>query len=184
MKVPVEVSARHVHLSQKDFEKLFGKSAKLIPIKKLSQPGEFASKETITIISGKNKIENVRVLGPTRKNSQLEISRTDAFKLKINPPLRISGNIKGAPKIKAKGKKGTAEIPTIIAKRHLHISSQQAKKFKLKNKQIIKIKIKGKRALIFDEVVVRNKGYLSFQIDTDEANAAGINKKSFGEIIK
>ncbi len=186
MKILTEVSARHIHLSQKDLEKLFGKNHKLKPIKKLSQPGEFASKETVTITSGKNKIENVRVLGPTRNKSQLEISQTDAFKLKINPPLRISGDLADVKKIKVKGKKGTAMISTIIAKRHIHLSEKESKKYKLKNKQKVSVKMKTKRPVTFNDVQIRVKPEYksSFHLDTDEGNAAGIKNKTYGEIVK
>ena len=186
MRIPIEVSARHVHLSKKDLEKLFGKNYKLKVLKKLSQPGQFASKETVTLINQNNKIENVRILGPTRKNSQVEISITDAIKLKIKPVIKLSGNLFNTPKISVKTKKGTVKINAIVAKRHLHISEIQAKKLKLKNHQEIKIKTKGKRELIFEKIIVRvDKNFdLAFQIDTDEANAAGIYKKCFGKIVK
>ncbi len=184
MKILTETSARHIHLCEKDLKKLFGKT-KLIPIKKLSQPEQFAAKEIVTLIN-KNKKLNLRVIGPTRDYSQIEISKTDAIKLKINPPLRLSGHIKNAVKIKVLGPKGNTNIPVIIAKRHIHLSDKEAKKFKLKNKQKVSIKIKGKRGLIFNEVLVRTgKQHKSaFHIDTDEANAAGISNKTFGEIIK
>jgi putative phosphotransacetylase len=138
MKIKTEVSARHIHLSIKDLEKLFGKSYSLKSSKKISQPGQFASTDTITIIGKKSEIKNVRVVGPIRENSQLEISQTDAIKLGIKAPVRISGNIKDAPKIKIKGKKGTANVPVIVAKRHIHLSDKEAKKYKLNDKQILK----------------------------------------------
>lgn len=181
MKIPVETSARHIHLSEKDFKKLFG-NKRLIPIKKLSQPGEFASKETLNLIKGKNKISNVRVVGPLRKSSQIEISKTDAIELEINPPVRMSGNIRGAPKIKIKNTK----IPVIIAQRHLHCSEKDAKKLKIKNHQKISIKISGKRETTFHDIIARvSDNYkLALHIDTDEANAAGINKKAYGYILR
>jgi len=188
LKIPIEVSARHIHLSEKDFKKLYRKNSKLIPIRRLSQPGEFASKEKAEIINGKNKIENLRIVGPLRKNSQVEISFTDAYNLKLSPipKLRLSGDIKGATKILVKGSKAQLKIPIIIAKRHLHCSEKDAKKMKLKNNQIIKIKVLGKRGLIFDNIVVRvRKDFkIALHLDTDEANAAGISKKGYGRIIK
>jgi propanediol utilization protein len=187
MKVPIEISARHVHLSKKDFEKLFGKEKKLESIKNLSQSGEFASKNKVDIIN-KGKRLNARIVGPFRKNSQAEISLTDAYNLILNPlpKVRISGDLKGTTQILIKGSKGQTKIPIIIAQRHLHCSEEDAKKLKLKNNQIIKIRISGKRGLIFDNVVVRIKENFktSVHLDTDEANAAGISGKVFGEIIK
>jgi putative phosphotransacetylase len=186
MKIKTEVSARHIHLSIKDLEKLFGKSYSLKSSKKISQPGQFASTDTITIIGKKSEIKNVRVVGPIRENSQLEISQTDAIKLGIKAPVRISGNIKDAPKIKIKGKKGTANVPVIVAKRHIHLSDKEAKKYKLKDKQIVSVEINSKRRLIFSEVPIRVKENFksSFHIDTDEANAAGIKNKTYGKIIR
>jgi len=189
-KIPVEISARHVHLSKNDFEKLFGNSQELHLVKNLSQEGEFSSDKTIELINGKNKINNVRIVGPFREKSQIEISLTDAYELKLNPlpELRISGDIIGTIKVLVKGPKSSIKIPAIIAKRHLHCSKEDGKKLKLKDAQIIKIKISGRRGLIFDNVAVRIKhGFkTSLHLDTDEANSAGIgiSGKTFGEIVK
>ena len=187
-KIPIEVSARHLHISQKNFEKLFGKNKSLTPIKKLSQPGEFASKEKVTLMNRNKKIEEVRILGPFRKNSQIELSLTDAYNLNLKPlpKIRISGDLKGTTKVLVKGKKSQLKIPAIIAKRHLHCSEKQAKKLKLKNNQKISIRIKGEKETTFHETIVRiSKIYdLAMHIDTDEANSAGISKKTFGEIVK
>jgi propanediol utilization protein len=186
-KVQIEVSARHIHLSQKDFEKLYGKNSELHPIKNLSQEGEFSSKEIVEIVNGKEKL-NVRILGPFRKNSQAELAITDAIKLKLNPlpKLKVSGDLDGTTKVLIKYKNKSIKIPCIIAQRHLHCSPEEAKKLKLKNNQILKIKIPGKRGLIFDNVVVRvnPKFRLSVHLDTDEGNSAGVYGKTFGEIIK
>lgn len=187
VKVPVEISARHIHLSKADFEKLFGKNKKLEPIKKLSQPGEFASKNKVEIINGKEKL-NARILGPLRENSQAEISLTDAYILKLNPlpKVRLSGDTHGTINVNVKGHKAQIKIPAIIAQRHLHCSEEEAKKLKLKNHQIISVKIPGQRKTTFHNILVRiSKKYkLAFHIDTDEANAVGISEKTFGEIIK
>lgn len=187
MEIPIEVSARHIHLSQKDLEALFGKNYKLKVLHKISEPNQFAAKETLTLIHRNNKIGNVRIIGPARKSSQAEISMTDAHKLAIEVPIRVSGDIKNCPKIIARNNKNNKSIKilVIIAKRHLHLSEQQAKELNLKNHQVVSIKVSGKRGLIFDNVVVRagNKHWLSFQLDTDEANAAGIKGKCFGELI-
>lgn len=186
-KIPIEISARHVHLSKKDFEKLFEKDKQLTPIKKLSQPGEFAAKETLEIANNKEKL-HARILGPLREKTQIEISLTDAYKLKLKkmPPIRLSGDLKNTPKITLKNKnKSTTTNGLIIAKRHLHCNKEQAKKLKIKNKQEISVKIPGIREIIFKKIPVRiNERYkLALHLDTDEANAAGINKKSYGEII-
>lgn len=186
-KIPVEVSARHVHLSLGDFEKLFGKGKNLIPIKKLSQPGEFASEEKITLISKEKEIENVRILGPLRKNSQAEVSLTDAYNLKLNPlpKIKVSGDLANTGSILVRGKKASVKIPCIIAMRHLHCSLEQARKLKLKDNQKVSVRIKGKRELIFREIVVRvsEKYRLALHLDTDEGNSAGITGKAFGEIV-
>lgn len=186
-KIPVEISARHLHVSKKDFEKLFGKEEKLNPIKNLSQPGEFASDKFVTLMNKNNKIENVRILGPFRKKSQVEISMTDAYNLKLNPipKIKISGDLFNPSKVLVKGKNSSL-LPCIIAKRHLHLSKEQAKKMNIKNNQKLKIQINGQRKVIFEEVIARvSESYNnSLHLDTDEANAAGINKKTFGKIIR
>jgi propanediol utilization protein len=188
MKLPIEVSARHIHLTQKDFEKLFGKENPISPIKKLSQEGEFAAEEKVSLINKDKRLDNIRVLGPFRKKSQVEIALTDAYHLKLNPlpKIKVSGDLANTTKILVHGPKGQLKIPCIIAQRHLHCSKEEAKKLKIKNNQIIKIKISGKRELVFDEVVVRTnpKFRASVHLDTDEGNAAGISGKTFGEIVK
>jgi putative phosphotransacetylase len=187
IKIPVETSARHTHLSKEDFERLFGKNNNLTPIKKLSQGGEFASNEKIELLN-KDKKLLVRIVGPFRKNSQAELSITDAYNLDLNPlpKLRVSGDINGTTKILIKGPKAQLKIPVIIAQRHLHCPEKDAKKLKLKNNQLIKIKIAGKRGLIFENIAVRIKENFktALHLDTDEANAAGISGKAFGEIVK
>jgi len=186
-KILVEISARHIHLSEADFIKLFGKEKSLIPIKKLSQPGEFASKDKIEIINEKNKL-NARVLGPLRKHSQVEISLTDAYNLNLNPlpKIKVSGDLSNTTKVLVKGPRAQLKIPVIIAQRHLHCSEKQAKELKLKNNQIISVKINGEREITFHNIVVRiSKNYdLSLHLDTDEANSAGIKGKTFGNIVR
>lgn len=187
-KIPIEISARHIHLSEKDFERLFGKNEKLNALKKLSQIGEFASDKTIELINQDKKIANVRILGPFRKNSQAEISLTDAYFLRLNPmpKIKVSGDLADTTNILIKRKKSSIKIPCIIAKRHLHASERDAKKLKLKNNQQISIKITGTRGIIFNEVAVRisEKYHLALHLDTDEGNSAGISEKAFGEIVK
>jgi len=186
MKIPIEISARHIHLTEKDFKKLFG-NKELKPIKKLSQPGEFASKETLKIIKGSKKIKNIRIIGPLRKDSQVEISITDVHKLKLKklPKMNVSGHLIKT-KILVKGPKASLKLPCIISHRHLHCSPKEAKKLKLKNFQEVSVKINGPRAVTFHNVLVRiAEDYkLSVHLDTDEGNAAGISKKTFGKLIK
>lgn len=189
IKVPIEISARHLHLTQKHVEKLFGKSHKLRPTKKLSQPDMFAARETITIVGPEGKFEDVRIVGPAREYSQVEISVTDAFHLGLKPPVRLSGNIKGSEKITVRGPKGSVKLTegAIIAKRHLHCSSSQAKKYKLKHGQKLDLQINGDRKITFHNVIARvNHGYdWVIHLDTDEGNAGLINKKNkFGYLIK
>nr|WP_228288219.1 phosphate propanoyltransferase [Thermosipho ferrireducens] len=171
------VSNRHVHLSREDVETLFGKDYKLTPIKDLGQPGQFACQETVVIVGPKGAIEKVRVLGPERKETQVEISLTDAFKLGVMPPVRDSGDLEGTPGIVIVGPKGSVikEKGVIIAKRHIHMHPDDAKNYGVEDKQIVKVVVeKAGRRLVFDDVLVRvSKKYaLEFHVDTDEANAA------------
>lgn len=188
-KVPIEISARHIHLSQKDLETLFGKGYKLKKLKKLSQADDFAAKETVGVQIGKEKIENVRIVGLVRAKSQLEISITDSIYLGLRKvPLRISGNIKGTPRALLFSPKGKLKIKegVIVAWRHIHCNPKEAKFLKLKNGMSVSVKVKGKRALIFHNVKIRvDKDFrLCMHLDTDEGNAAGIMKKGIGEILK
>ena len=186
-KVPIEISARHIHLSQKDLEVLFGIGYQLKKLRKLSQADNFAAKETLDIKIGSETIKKLKIVGPVRKETQVELSITDAFSLGIIIPLRLSGDIKGTPgavliksKKKLKIKKGV-----IIAQRHLHCNFEEAKRLKLKNGMSVSVRVNGKRALVFHNVKIRvGKNYkLYVHLDTDEGNAAGIIKKGKGEII-
>jgi len=183
--VPVEISARHIHLTQKHFEKLFGKKNPT-PLRKLSQ-SQFAAKETVDLVFKDRVIKNVRIVYPFRKKTQVELSLTDAIHLKIKPVFRLSGDLKNTPGIKIVGPKGEINLKegVIIPLRHLHVSPEEAKKLNLKNKEKVKIRILGKRALIFENVIVRvKKGFnLALHLDTDEGNAAGIPKKGKGILI-
>lgn len=188
LKIPIEISARHLHISKNDFEKLFGKNKKLTILKELSQKGEFASNEFVTVYNKDKKIEKVRILGPFREKSQLELSMTDAYSLKLNPlpKIKLSGDLEDTIKVNIKNKNCAIKVPCIIAKRHLHLTEKDAKKLKIKNNQKVSIKINGERSLILKEVISRvSDNYkLSLHLDTDEGNAAGINVKTFGEIMK
>lgn len=187
-KILIEVSARHIHLSQKDLEVLFGDGYELNENKKLSQTGEFAAEEKLIIVGPRGKLEGVRIIGPVRNNSQVEISKTDGYKLGIIPPVRVSGDIEGTPEVKIIGPSGEAELEKglILAQRHIHMSEDDANKYNVQDQQDVSIKVEGDRGLIFNKVIVRVKENfnLSFQIDTDEANAGLINNGDLGELIK
>ncbi|MCD6550764.1 phosphate propanoyltransferase [Thermotoga sp.] len=181
----VGVSNRHVHLSKEDLETLFGEGYELTPIKDLRQPGQYAAKETVTIVGPKGAIENVRVLGPVRRETQVEISRTDAFKLGLRPPVRDSGDLEGTPGIVIIGPNGilVKEKGVIIAKRHIHMHPKDGEHYGVKDKDIVKVLVeKGDRRLIFDDVLIRVREdfALEFHVDTDEANAAMLNT---GDIV-
>lgn len=174
--VPVGVSNRHVHLSDEHLEILFGAGHKLTKLKDLTQPGEFAAEEKVTLVGPKGAIEGVRVLGPTRKQTQVEISVTDSFRLGIKPPVRDSGNLAGTPGVELIGPKGSVTLPegVIIAARHIHINSEEALKYGLENGQKVRVEVGGERGIIFNNVLIRvsPKYALEFHVDLDEANCA------------
>lgn len=187
--VPVGVSNRHIHLSTADVETLFGKGYELTPLKDLSQPGQYACKETLTLIGPSLRpIENVRVLGPVRKASQVEISRTDSFVLKVKPPVRESGDIAGSAPVTIVGPKGVVTLKEgcIIANRHIHMSEEEGKAFGLKDGDYVTVEANGERRTTFYDVQVRvNKAFrLEMHIDTDDANAAGIGNGAKVKVIK
>lgn len=186
--VPVGVSARHIHLSVEAIQALFGKGYELKPMKELSQPGQYAAEETVAVIGPKGKFDKVRILGPARSLTQLEVSRTDAFALGVNPPVRESGQIEGTPGIKLVGPAGelTIEEGVIVAARHIHFHTDDAERMGITNKQMLKVRVNGERPLIFEDVVARvSEQYaLDMHIDTDEANAAGVKNGEMAEIIE
>ena len=187
--VPVGVSNRHIHLSAADLETLFGKGYELTPIKDLSQPGQYACKEQLTIIGPSLRpIEGVRVLGPVRSASQVEISRTDSFTLKVKPPVRESGDIKGSAPITIVGPKGVVSLKEgcIIANRHIHMSEEEGQAFGLKDGDYVDVEVNGERRTKFYDVQVRvNKAFrLEMHIDTDDANAAGIGNGFKVKIVR
>ena len=188
MKVMVETSARHVHVTQETLEKLFGAGATLTKKKELSQPGQFASMERITIVGPKGEMKNVSILGPVRKADQVELSLTDLRKIGIAAPVRESGDIEGTPGCKLIGPAGEVDIEkgVIAAKRHIHFTPEDAEKFGVKDKQIVSVEVGGEgRKLIFGDVVVRvSESYAAaMHIDTDESNAAGLPGTVEGEVI-
>lgn len=178
MLIPVGVSSRHIHLKQEHVEALFGVGAELSVLKDLSQPGEFAANETVKVVGPKGEFPTVRVLGPVRKFTQLEISRTDAYTLGVKAPLRSSGNIEGTPGIKIIGPKGELQIEegVIVAERHIHMTPDDAKRYEVEDGQYVSVKAEGERSLIFNQVLirVRDSFALDMHIDTDEANASGL----------
>ena len=187
--IPIGVSNRHIHLSQSDLETLFGKGYELTPMKDLSQPGQYACKELLTIIGPSMRpIENVRVLGPVRKVSQVEISATDSYVLKVKPPVRESGNIKGSAPIRIVGPKGVVELDEgcIIANRHIHMSPSEAQEFGVSDGDYVDIDVNGKRRTRWFDVQVRvHKDFrLEMHVDTDDANAAGIGNGFIVTVVK
>ncbi len=187
--IPVGVSNRHIHLSRRDLEVLFGEGYELTPIKDLSQPGQYACKEQLTIIGPSMRpIENVRVLGPVRKNSQVEISMTDSYVLKVKPPVRESGSIKGSAPIRIVGPRGVVELSEgcIIANRHIHMSPDEARVFGLSDGDYVDVDVNGKRRTRWFDVQVRvHKDFrLEMHVDTDDANSAGIGNGFKVTIVK
>lgn len=187
--IPVGISNRHIHLSRADLETLFGVGYELTPIKDLSQPGQYACKEQLTIIGPSMRpIENVRVLGPVRKASQVEISMTDSYVLKVKPPVRESGSIKGSAPIRIVGPKGIVELSEgcIIANRHIHMSPDEARVFGLSDGDYVDIDVNGKRKTRWYDVQVRvHKDFrLEMHVDTDDANSAGIGNGFIVTIVK
>lgn len=188
--VPIGVSNRHVHLTREHLDILFGKDYELTKAKDLSQPGQFAANETVTIIGPSLRpIEKVRVLGPLRKASQVEISMTDSYVLKVKPPVRESGNIAGSSPITLVGPKGVVTLSEgcIIANRHIHMSPKDAEHYGIKDGDTVNVSVlgKGKRTLWYDVQIRVNKDFvLEMHVDTDDANAAGIGNGSIVSIVK
>ncbi len=188
-KVLVETSARHVHLTQEHIEALFGKGATLTHKKDLSQPGQFACEERVTVVGPKKSIPNVIILGPARKATQVEVSFTDTRTLGVSAPVRESGDVAGSPGIKLVGPAGEVDIAegVIVAKRHIHFTPEDAAEYGVSDKEIVKLKIESNdRTTVFDDVVVRvNPNFAAaVHLDTDEANAACAFGECYGEIVK
>jgi acetate kinase len=184
--IPLSISAHHVHVSQSDFEALFGKGKALTPRSDLSQPGQFAAAEAVNLIGPRGKIEKVRILGPFRKVSQVEISRTEQFKLGVDAPIRDSGDIEGTPGLILEGNAGQVRLNkgVICAKRHIHASPQEALSLGLRDKDVVMLQVKGVRTLVFGDVYVRVHPdfKLDMHLDTDEANAAQVTEGILGFI--
>jgi len=177
--IKLEVSARHVHLTQEAVEALFGKGHTLTCKKELSQPGQFACEERVTVVGPKKTFENVAVLGPVRSSSQVEFAKSDCFALGIMGAIRESGDIEGTPGVELRTENGsiTLDKGLIIAKRHIHMTSEDAKEFGVNDKDIVSVEVDSNdRKLIFGDVVVRvsDKFALAMHIDTDEGNAVNV----------
>lgn len=176
--VPVGISNRHIHLSQADLDQLFGAGYQLTPMKELSQPGQFACKETVTICGPKGAIEKVRVLGPVRKETQIEIVAGDCFKLGVKAPAKLSGDLAGTPGITVVGPKGSVQTAQglIVAQRHIHMAPADAQAYGVQDGQIVKIRVGGLRGGIYDNVAIRvtTSSKLECHLDTEEANAMGV----------
>ncbi|ARJ38920.1 acetate kinase [Sporosarcina ureae] len=186
--VPIAVSARHVHLQPEHVEVLFGTGYELTQRSELSQPGQFAANETVMIAGPKSSIERVRILGPVRKATQVEVSFTDAMKLGVKPPLRESGNIEGSAPITLIGPKGSVHINQglIIAQAHIHMAPTDATRFGVEDGEYVTVEADGIRSISFRNVRIRvNERYrLEMHIDTDEANAGFISQGSIGRLVK
>lgn len=185
--IPVGVSNRHVHLSTTDLEILFGRGYRLTKARELSQTGQYAAAEQVTLAGSKGCIERVRVLGPVREETQVEVSRSDAFLLGLNPPLRDSGMLAGSETVTVVGPQGSIWLKKglIIAKRHLHLLPADAEQYKITDGENVQVKVDGERALVFDAVNVRvHHDYVTeFHIDVDEANAAGLKNGDFVSLL-
>lgn len=186
-KVPVGVSNRHIHVTQSDLETLFGKGYSLKDMKSLSQPGQFAAEECVIIAGPKGSIEKVRILGPVRPETQIEISMTDSYKLGVKGVVKNSGDISGTPGCVVIGPKGTVILDkgVIVAARHVHMSTSEASQMGLKDLDLVSLKTSGSRSVTFNNVLVRvsDKFALDFHIDTDEANGAGLKNGDMVEIV-
>lgn len=187
-KIPVGISNRHVHLTKEHLHILFGDGYELKVWKDLSQPGQYAAEEKVDVIGDKGTLSGVRVLGPVRKETQIEVSITDSFKLGVKVPLRNSGDIANSAGCKIAGPKGEVTIDKglIVAARHIHMHTNDAAEFGVTDKDIVKVKVEGERGLVFENVLVRvNEQFaLEMHVDVDEGNAAGITKDTKVDIIK
>lgn len=186
--LPIALSNRHIHLGKEDLEILFGEGYELTKMKDLSQPGQYACDEKVDVVGPKNTLKGVRILGPVRANTQIELSVLDAFTLGVTPIIRNSGDIAGTPGAKIIGPKGEVEINegVIVAARHIHMHTRDAEEFGVVDKQMVKIKTNGPRGLVFDNVLVRaNDNFaLEMHVDIEEGNSSGSKNGDLVELIK
>ena len=187
-KIPIEASGRHIHLSQEDSDILFGRDYKYSVVKELSQPGQYACKERVRLVGTKGIIEGVVVLGPVRGKTQVELSLTDARMLGVQGCLRISGDTKGTSGLVITNGENILKLEegVIVAKNHIHMSPSDARDFKVKDGELVSVKVHSERPIIFENVVIRvtNTSKLAMHIDYDEANACMLSKDSYGEIYE
>ncbi|KLU61290.1 phosphate propanoyltransferase [Peptococcaceae bacterium CEB3] len=176
--VPIEISNRHVHLTQEHVEALFGPGYTLTPSKFLSQPGQFACEETLTLVGPKGSLNGIRVLGPVRKQSQVELATTDTFKLGVRPPVRDSGDLAGTPGLELVGPNGRVVLASgvIVAARHIHMMPSDAAQYGVVDGAYVRVEIPGLRGGIFNNVLVRvsPSSHLNIHIDTDEGNGFSV----------
>jgi putative phosphotransacetylase len=187
-KIPVGISARHVHVTSEHLAILFGEGYELQHYKELSQPGQFAAQEAVDLVTEKNSFKKVRILGPVRKQTQIEIALTDAMKLGIAAPVRDSGDLKASPGMTIVGPKGSITLNegVIAACRHIHMTPAEAAQFGVKDKDVVKVRVgSDDRCLIFDKVLIRvNENFrLEMHLDTDEGNAARARTGDAAEIV-
>lgn len=186
--IPVGVSNRHVHLSKTDLNTLFGESYQMTKVKDLSQPGQYACKETVTVCGPKGALEKVRILGPIRSKTQVEVLAGDSFKLGVVSPARLSGDLYGTPGITIVGPKGSVRITEglMVAQRHIHMTPKDAQCFGVHDGQIVSIQVNGLRGGIYSNVAIRanDSSALECHIDTEEANAMNISTLSKIIIVK
>lgn len=186
-KVKLGISARHIHVSQGDLDKLFGLGTVLHPVKELGQPGQFACEERVDLVTPKGAIQGLRILGPVRKQTQIELAPADARKIGLILPIRDSGDLAGSPGVKIIGPKGEVTIAegVIIASRHVHLDIATAAEWKVKDKQLVKVRVTGKRSVVFEDVLVRVRDDFApeMHIDTDEGNACLAENEDMVEVI-
>lgn len=187
MQVPIALSNKHLHVSKEDLEVLFGEGYELSKLKDLKQPGQYAAEEKVDLVGPKGSIKGVRVLGPTRNKTQIEISFADSFVLGVKPPVRDSGDLAKSPGVKIVGPKGEVMLDegVIAAARHIHMTPADAEKLNLKDKDTVKVRTGGERSVIFENVLVRvNENYaLEMHVDMEEGNGAGVVNNQLVEII-
>ncbi len=186
-KVLIEGSARHIHVTVNDLHTLFGEGYKLNYKRELSQPGQYLCEERVRLEGPRGNIDRVSILGPERPATQVEVSFTDARTLGLNPPVRESGDVKGSAPVRLVGPAGSVDLAegVIVAKRHIHITPEDAQTFGLRDKDVVSVKVRGERGLVFDEVAVRvsDKFATRMHIDFDEMNAAGLSDEVEGEVL-